>query len=185
MLTRRFCRFLHRNLQVDLDMVQTLEAIKGGGGSIKVGTTGTISALMSRELEYTKYAPPTPVSSPNKSPTATFSAPSGASTSNRVKPKILADEASSSYSSNIANYNSPELVPKTKHHTKRTHQIPMLASDNVSLDGTPIRRKPEKKGTYIVEIVDIKCGNPDRAWASPITNRLKKLGFSKLSESIV
>lgn len=32
-------------------MVQTLETIRGGGGSIKVGTTGTISALMSRELD--------------------------------------------------------------------------------------------------------------------------------------
>ncbi|KAK3011611.1 hypothetical protein RJ639_011679 [Escallonia herrerae] len=44
---------------------------------------------------------------------------------------------------------------------------------------------PRKKGSYMVEIVDVKCGNPDRAWASPIANRLKKLGFSKLSESIV
>ena len=43
----------------------------------------------------------------------------------------------------------------------------------------------EKKGSNIVESVDIKCGNQDRAWASPITNCLKKLGFLKLSESII
>ncbi|KAL8466985.1 hypothetical protein ACS0TY_035894 [Phlomoides rotata] len=32
-------------------MVQTLQDIRGGGGPIKIVTTGTISALMSRELE--------------------------------------------------------------------------------------------------------------------------------------
>ena len=58
----------------------------------------------------------------------------------------------------------------------------MLNSDNISLDGTPGRDKPDKSGSYIVEIVDFKCGNPDRTWA-PITNRLKKLSFSKLSET--
>jgi hypothetical protein len=62
--------------------------------------------------------------------------------------------------------------------------MPMLGSDNSTLDRTPSREKSDKKATHIVEIVDIKCGNPDRAWANPITNKLKKLGFSKLSESI-
>ena len=61
----------------------------------------------------------------------------------------------------------------------------MLGSDNIALDRTPRRQKSDKKVSNLVEVVDIKCGNPDRAWASPITNRLKKLGFSKLSESIV
>lgn len=61
----------------------------------------------------------------------------------------------------------------------------MLGSDSIALDRTPIREKTEKKGTNIVEIVDIKCGNQDRVWANPITNRLKKMGFSKLSESII
>lgn len=61
----------------------------------------------------------------------------------------------------------------------------MLSADSIALDRTPIREKTDKKGSNIVEIVDIKCGNQDRAWASPITNRLKKLGFSKLSESII
>uniref|UniRef100_A0A5B7ASP6 Uncharacterized protein n=1 Tax=Davidia involucrata TaxID=16924 RepID=A0A5B7ASP6_DAVIN len=164
-------------------MVQTLEAIKGGGGSIKVGTTGTISALMSRELESMKSAPQLPVSSRNKSPSVSVLVPSGATTAKRLKPKRSVDEASSS-SSNSDNHKRPEISQKTKHHNQRTHKIPMLGSDNISLDGTPIREKPEKKGPYIVEIVDIKCGNPDRTWASPITNRLKKLGFSKLSESI-
>ena len=63
----------------------------------------------------------------------------------------------------------------------------MLGSDSIAPDRTLSRKKTEKKGSNIVEIVDIKCGNQDRAWASPIsiTNHLKKLGFSKLSESII
>ncbi|KAJ6887073.1 hypothetical protein NC651_027435 [Populus alba x Populus x berolinensis] len=38
-------------------MVQKLEAIKGGGGSTRVGTTGTIGALITRELESIKPSP--------------------------------------------------------------------------------------------------------------------------------
>ncbi|KAL9256706.1 hypothetical protein AKJ16_DCAP00895 [Drosera capensis] len=38
-------------VEVEEKMVQKLEAIKGGGGSIKVGTVGTISSLMMRELD--------------------------------------------------------------------------------------------------------------------------------------
>ncbi|CDY17278.1 BnaA10g09120D [Brassica napus] len=78
---------------------------------------------------------------------------------------------------NVASDNA--RTPKG-HNAKSTHQLPMLGSDNVSLQGTPKR----EKRMNIVDIVDVKCGNPDRAWANPITSRLKKLGFSKLNESI-
>lgn len=167
-------------------MVQTLEAIKGGGGSIKVGTTGKISALMSRELEPAKSTPQTPVSSRNKSLTDSNVVSNDPITPRRLKPRTATDEASSSGSSSTINKKSPEIVRKTKHHNRKTHQVPMLNSDNISVDGTPIRGKPDKRGLYnIVEVVDIKCGSPDRAWTGPITNRLKKLGFSKLSESVV
>ncbi|KAE8713675.1 hypothetical protein F3Y22_tig00110206pilonHSYRG00311 [Hibiscus syriacus] len=71
------------------------------------------------------------------------------------------------------------------HSPKNVHQMPMFVSENVALERTPIRQKCDKKVSNIVEVVDIKCGNSNRAWASPITNRLKKLGFSRLSESIV
>ncbi|PSS06147.1 hypothetical protein CEY00_Acc19420 [Actinidia chinensis var. chinensis] len=152
------------------NMVPTLEAIKGGGGSIKVGTTGTISALMSRELESQ-----TPISSRNKSPSVSISPIVSKRPTQRTSP----DEASSTNNSNKKK--SPENVRKTKHNHRKTHQILMLDSDNISLGGTPGRDKPDKRA-YIVEVVDLKCGNPDRTWA-PITNRLKKLGFSKLSES--
>lgn len=166
-------------------MVQTLEAIKGGGGSIRVGTTGTIGSLMTRELESVKSAPQMPVSSRDKPPAVPVSVPCGATTPKRLQPRKSLDEASSSGSNKHINHRSPEIARKTKNYIHKSHRIPMLGSDNIVLDRTPNRKKTDKKGSYIVEIVDIKCRNPDRAWATPITNRLKKLSFSKLSESVV
>ncbi|CAI9773445.1 unnamed protein product [Fraxinus pennsylvanica] len=159
-------------------MVQTLEAIKGGGGSIKVGTTGKISALMSRELESGKFASQIPVSFGNDSSPVSSSVQSGDSTLRRLKSRMSVGEASSS----DQNHEAPEVT--RKRHTG-THLIPMLKADNAPMDGTPIRQKPVKKAPGMVEVVDITCGNPDSKWANPIRNRLKKLGFSKLSESAV
>ena len=166
-------------------MVQKLEAIKGGGGSIKVGTTGTISSLMTRELDSIKSAQQTPISFRHKSQTIPVSVACGSATAKRVQLRKSLDGASTSGSSSSMNYKSPQTAQKTKSFPKNIHQIPMLGSDNIALDRTPSRQKSDKKVSNIVEVVDIKCGNSDRAWASPITNRLKKLGFSKLSESIV
>lgn len=143
-------------------MTQKLEAIRGGGGSIKVGTTGTISALMSREFEYAK--------------SASISASTNHAAPTRLKPGISADEASSSSGMGSSrNHKDPENS-RRKHGTP---QIPMLKAydnDNTSVDGTPIRKKPVKKGHCMVEIVDIKC-------RIPITHRLKKVSFSKLSDN--
>ncbi|KAJ9182706.1 hypothetical protein P3X46_006669 [Hevea brasiliensis] len=161
-------------------MVQKLEAIKGGGGSIKVGTTGTVSALMARELESFKSASQTSVSQQDKPRTVPVSIPCSATTPRRSQARKSLDEASSS-----TNCRSPETSQKMKSYAKSAHKMPMLCSENVILERTPSREKTKKKGTNIVEIVDIKCGHPDKAWASPITSKLKKLGFSKLSESIV
>ncbi|WOG92080.1 hypothetical protein DCAR_0311338 [Daucus carota subsp. sativus] len=163
-------------------MVQTLEAIKGGGGSIKVGTTGTISSLMSKELESMRYAPRKAIPAKDKSSAATILESGGITSPKRLRPRLSADEASSSNSNNFSDRNG-DLSRKEKHYNRRSHNIPMLNPGNVSVDATPIRKKSDKKGPYLVEIVDIKCGHPDRAWATPLANRLKKLSFSKLSES--
>ncbi|XP_021892875.1 uncharacterized protein LOC110810881 [Carica papaya] len=157
-------------------MVPKLEAVKGGGGSIRVGTTGTISSLMTRELESVKTVPQTAGSSQQKP----GSVPASVAATPRRHRKSL-DETSSC----TGNCSSIEITRKMKSYTRNTHRIPMLGPDNIAFDRTPSREKSDKKGPNIVEIVDIKCGNPDRAWASPITSKLKKLGFSKLSESII
>ncbi|XWS27875.1 hypothetical protein CRYUN_Cryun25bG0017400 [Craigia yunnanensis] len=166
-------------------MVQKLEAVKGGGGSIKVGTTGTISSLMTRELDSIKSTLQTPVSFRHKPHTIPVSVACGSATPKRLQLRKSLDGASTSGSSNNMIYKGPQTAQKTKSFPKNILQIPMLGSDNIALDRTPSRQKSDKKVSNIVEVVDIKCGNPDRAWASPITNCLKKLGFSKLSESIV
>ncbi|XP_047969288.1 uncharacterized protein LOC125213000 [Salvia hispanica] len=150
-------------------MAQKLEAIRGGGGSIKVGTTGTISSLMSRELESAKSASQLPCLCTSV-PASTVDA-----TPRRLKQGTSADEASSSSSGTgtFGNHKDPDNS-RRKHGTP---QIPMLtAYDDTSVDGTPIRKKGSKKGQGMVEIVDIKCRNP-------IAHRLKKLSFSKLPDS--
>ncbi|XP_060189097.1 uncharacterized protein LOC132618057 [Lycium barbarum] len=163
-------------------MVPTLESTRGGGGSIKVGTTGTIGALMSRELDSKTSASPTPVSRRYRSPTVCSFATGDATSPKRMKPRRSMDEASSSGASED-NKNSPEIVRKAKqYYNCKTPQIPMLESENISVDGTPIR---QKKGPTLVEIVDVKCGSAEKTWAAPMKNRLKKLSFSKLSASPV
>lgn len=167
-------------------MVQTLEAIKGGGGSIRVGTTGTISSLMTRELNSTKAASQKKASSRNKHQSVSVSVPCGATTPKRLQARKSFDEPSSSGSCKFINHSSPNLSRKTKGYCKNKHQTPMIGSDDNALDRTFSREKNEKKGSNIVEVVGVKCGSSDnRPWTNPLTNRLKKLGFSKLSESII
>ncbi|KAL0320781.1 UNVERIFIED_CONTAM: hypothetical protein Sradi_5339600 [Sesamum radiatum] len=153
-------------------MVQALEAVRGGGGSIKVGTTGTVSALMTRELESTKSESKVP------SLSTSVSVLTADTTPRREKPGTSAGEVgSSSSTSSCKNHKGPETARRRKHHSGSS-ETPMLTADDISIDGTPIRRKPVKKGISAVAIVDIKCG------VNPITNRLKKLGFSKSSNKL-
>ncbi|XP_049415098.1 uncharacterized protein LOC125877864 [Solanum stenotomum] len=165
-------------------MVQTLESIRGGGGSIKVGTTGTISALMSRELDSKPSASTTSVSRRYRSPTVCSFAAGDATSPKRTKPRTSIDKASCSWASED-NKNDSEIVRKVKHYNCRTPQIPILESENISVDGTRIRKKPDRKGLALVEIVDIKCGSSGKTHANLMKNSLKKNSFSKLSESPV
>ncbi|KAK8622886.1 hypothetical protein V6N13_117785 [Hibiscus sabdariffa] len=75
-------------------MAQKLEAIKGGGGSIKVGTKGTISSLITRELDSVK--PTLPVSFRHESQTIPVSVVSGSSTPKGLKLRKSLDGASTS-----------------------------------------------------------------------------------------
>lgn len=172
-------------------MPQSLESIKGGGGSIKIGAVGTIGALMTKELESTNSSPQTQLYSRTKLQTAPVSVPCGA-TPRKPPARRSMDEASSSSNGKIPNNLIPEAPRRSKvlinreRYTGCSRQVPMLGSlDNISLDGTPNREKVNKKGTQLVDIVDIKCGDPHKSWVNPVANRLKKLGFAKLSETIV
>ncbi|KAK4804425.1 hypothetical protein SAY86_004242 [Trapa natans] len=163
-------------------MVQPHESTRGGGGPVKVGTKGTISALMTRELESLKSAPKAPISPRNKHQTVAVSVPCKASSAKRSQLRKSLDVASSNH---VTNGHSAEGSRKNKDY-KNNCLVPILAARDLTLlDGIPLKGKPERRGRNIVEVVDIRCGNnPDRVRASPVT-KLKKLGFSKLSQSII
>lgn len=178
-------------------MAQTLEDMKGKGGSIKLGTIGTIGSLMTRELDQISSGPQKQkVSSRTKPRTLHVSVPCSSSSNTgtsanpkRLQPRKSSDEASGSGSgsSKNTNYRTKANSSNSSSTSRNTHRIPMLDSaDHFSVDRTPIRQKKNyKKKPNIVEVVDIKCGNAEKTWATPLTTRLKKLGFSKLSESII
>ncbi|EPS61545.1 hypothetical protein M569_13252 [Genlisea aurea] len=147
---------------------QTAELTRGGGGSVKVGTTGTISALMSRELlnsPAAKLEPePTPSyeSSSKNRKTRRFSGGSN----NRVP--MLRGNGNGDGDGTPPPPPPPPPPPERRRGNK--------AGRN---------RLARKASRSVVEIVDINCRHPEKMWVNPIANRLKKLSFSKLSEGAV
>ncbi|KAJ4976692.1 hypothetical protein NE237_001798 [Protea cynaroides] len=161
-------------------MVPTIDAIKGGGGSVRIGATGTVSSLMSKELDSVKKSQQSPKSSLRRSPTIPVSVPCVSRHKKQPRTTVV-NEASTNGSS--SNHRSPGSIRKTRSSIhKNAHSVPMLGADDTVVDNSPNRKKPEKKGSYIVEVVDLKCGSHNKAWSNPITHQLRKLSFSKLSE---
>lgn len=187
-------------------MVQKLEAIKGGGGSIKVGTIGTISSLMTREIEASSSSFHTTLKtrkSVNEGSSSVMNSSFkqrnpqtegrtrsqnqhrisviSATTPKRQKQKLAPlDDLGNSPLCKGTLRRRPDSSGKTRNH-KRSSDIPMLGSENIHLEKTPIREKPPRKGSNLVHVVDIHCGHS----TGLLSNRLKKLGFSKLSHSFM
>lgn len=167
-------------------MAQRTNALNHNGGTVKVGTTGTISSLMTRELESIKHSDQTYPPTQRKQQTAPVSIPCGANPRKALQKKNQINEQgnSSNYNgsgSSTGHTNCASNIEgqKLRHVPRKTgYKIPMLVSDGSPMDQTLNTCKAEKKAhSYIVEVVDLKCSNP-------MSTRLKKLGFSKLSESI-
>ncbi|ONK65484.1 uncharacterized protein A4U43_C07F37580 [Asparagus officinalis] len=163
-------------------MPQTREIRNESRDQIKIGATGTISSLMSRELESMKHSShaSSSSSSQKKLQDPPVSVPCGYSP-RRNQPR-RSQAIGSSSSSNCSNSESripadaQKPKPKPKSRTNE-HRSPMLASIETSTE--KFDKKKKKKGqSCIVEAVDLKCNNPR-------SSRFKKLGFSKLSESII
>ncbi|KAG0545146.1 hypothetical protein BDA96_02G336500 [Sorghum bicolor] len=156
------------------------EVVHGEGGTIKVGTTGTIGSLMTRELDTIKVAPQAAAGTPRlRHQGRPVSVLCGATTPRKLMlRKSSSDISSSSSSNNRTDRVSAEEACKPRRVSRRnTFDSPMLRSDSALMDRTPNAGKAKKKGSvYGVEVVDIKCGNP-------MSSRLRKLGFSKLSET--
>ncbi|KAI3988305.1 hypothetical protein MKX01_012094 [Papaver californicum] len=170
-------------------MVSKPELIKGAAGSIRVGTTGTISSLITKEMDNRNSVQQhTPISTKRKLAAIPLSLPSGSTPRTSLQLRRTTNEASSSSSStSTSNISRRSSTSSARQSTgkKSTHNLPMLGSEDIPLERTPYRAtSSNKKGPNIVEVVDIKCGKSGKSWSTPISSRLKKLGFSKLSVSI-
>lgn len=186
-------------------MVQKLEAIRGGGGSIRVGTVGTIGSLMTRELEASSSAshgtrkPMTLVDEASRSDARTTIKQRNrevggrtrgqtqhrisvisATTPKRQKQKASLDDLGNSSLCKGTVRRNPDFPGKIQTPRRSSH-LPMLGSENIHLDKTPTREKPTRRGADLAHLVDIHCGNSTVS----LSDRLKKLGFSKLSQSFM
>ncbi|VAH29490.1 unnamed protein product [Triticum turgidum subsp. durum] len=153
------------------------ELVNGVGGAIKVGTTGTIGSLMTRELEAIKVAPQGAATPRLRRQSSPVWVPCGASP-RKIIPRKSSSSVSSSSSNGRADRVSAEEACKTRRSSQRNKSSsPMLHSDGALVDRSPNFEKAKKKGNvHGVEVVDVRCGNP-------MSSRLRKLGFSKLSET--
>ncbi|XP_019459859.1 PREDICTED: uncharacterized protein LOC109359614 [Lupinus angustifolius] len=118
----------------------TLEGIKGGGVSIKLGTTGTIGSLITRELDEiscTQHKQLSSRSEPRTLDAGSFAC--GITTPKIIQPRKSSHEASSSGSSG----NNIKLGSLGISHTnaKNEDRIPILGSENFPEDRTLARKK--------------------------------------------
>jgi hypothetical protein len=154
------------------------ELVHGEGGAIKVGTTGTIGSLMTRELEAVKVTPQAAATPRLRRQGCLVSVPCGASPRKVVLRKSSSNVTNNSSNNGRTDRVSAEEACKTRGVSRRhTFSSPILHSDGMLADRSLNTEKAKKKGNkYGVEVVDVKCSNP-------MSSRLRKLGFSKLSET--
>ncbi|ERN19563.1 hypothetical protein AMTR_s00062p00091110 [Amborella trichopoda] len=192
-------------------MVQNIEVSDSNNGcSIRVGTTGTIGSLMIKELESMKISNPQQTSMPNRrrSPTNPVSVLCGGVGYKQqpLKPGTSTGSSQRSPANKTPQKPNRKTQKFPKNNPKAEHHIPMLSSD-AATDSQCYRKKSNKKtlassstsdsassygascsssGSFIVEVVDLKCSSssPDKIWAAPITSRLRKLSFSRLSNTV-
>lgn len=138
-------------------MTQTADVPNSNGNQVKLGTTGKIGSLMSKELESIKKSPHASAStssSPRKLQKPPVSVPCGYSP-RKSQPRKNSENGQKIETCKIE---LPDAVETEKRSTNLEKQ------------------EKKKKHVHIVEVVDIKCNNP-------MSSRIKKLGFSRLSES--
>ncbi|KAJ1291135.1 hypothetical protein BS78_02G295400 [Paspalum vaginatum] len=162
-------------------MARATELVHGEPGAIKVGATGTIGSLMTRELDAIKVAPQAAASPRLRRQGCPVSVSCGSTPRKAILRKSSSDVSSSRSSNGNGNrsdrVSSEEACKPRRVSRRNTFDSPMLRSDGALVDQSPSAGKAKKKGgVYGVEVVDVKCSNP-------MSSRLRKLGFSKLSET--
>jgi len=132
-------------------MPQTLEIpnANGNGDQIKVGTTGTVSSLMSRELETVKQsgsAAQASSSSRKKLQEPPVSVPCGYSPRRTQPRRSTTNDPSSSSNCSNSGSRSPADAQKTKPSPRRNeHRSPMLASAEPTLERNWRRRRRRRR----------------------------------------
>ncbi|KAI3943082.1 hypothetical protein MKW92_026863 [Papaver armeniacum] len=109
-------------------MVSEPELIKGAGGSIRVGTTGRISSLITKEMDNRNSAQKhTPISTKRKPATIPLSLPSGSTPRTSLQRRRTTNEASSSSSSSstsTSNINRRSSTSSARQSTGK--KVPMI-----------------------------------------------------------
>lgn len=152
-------------------MSQTHQIPQGSADPVEIGTIGTIGSLMSQELDTVNSVQAS--SSFRKKNTA---APISASAPKSSRPS----EKPSTKVSSCEDHNARRLgnAEKAKRNFPRNGLLVPIPSEGTNSGRKTREKMLGKKGHgCLVEIVDVKCNNP-------MSSRLKKLGFSKLSETI-
>ncbi|KAG8099847.1 hypothetical protein GUJ93_ZPchr0013g37718 [Zizania palustris] len=171
------------------------ELANGEAGAVKVGTTGTIGSLMTRELEAVRGTPPPPqVGAVKTTTTATrlrrqsspVSVPCGASPRKIISLRKSSSNVSSASGGGRTDRVSAEeeaacnCKPRRSSQRSTNPSSPMLRSDGVLVDRSVKAKKKAAAACRLggggVQVVDVRCGNP-------MSSRLRRLGFSKLSET--
>jgi hypothetical protein len=158
----------------------TAALVHGEGGTVKVGTTGAIGSLMTRELGAIKVTPQAAATPRLRRQGCPVSVPCGASPRKAVLRKSSTVVTSNSSNNNNGRTDrvSAEEACKTRRISRRhTFNSPILHSDGMLADRSPsLEKAKEQRNKCGVQVVDVKCSNP-------MSSRLRKLGFSKLSET--
>ncbi|KAL3534249.1 hypothetical protein ACH5RR_002710 [Cinchona calisaya] len=146
------------------------------GPRFGVGSTGKVRVLMMQELDSV-----TSKTGPSTVPVSVYCCESR-------KRQVMKNKSDQKNSTTCKTSNASSKRKTAGSVRKRVYQrpsvqsIPMLESEDISLDRTPVRGSQERRRIRMVEIVDLKCGNSEKPWSSPITNQLRRLSFSKLSD---
>ena len=146
-----------------------------------IGSTGKVRVLMLQDLDLTECSLQKSTSCKRMASPVLVSLNCGASRKSLQLERISSNNVTTSGSSN-SNREKRRNSQKKTHQTLHPHTIPMLESEDISIDRTPATSETESRRSRIVEVVDLKCGNSRKSWSPPITNDLRRLSFLKLTD---
>lgn len=149
--------------------------IRSKPGSIKVGATGKVSTLMTRELDDLESSSSNHMSRKRNSQSFPVTVCCGES-----RRQTLYNPSNTTTGS--TNQRTEAKIQRKMQNMRRTgYDIPMSASEHVSLHR--MSAKYEKRRPQFVEVVNLKCGTSlKKAWSSRTSNN-GKVKFSRLSAS--